>query len=120
MKIRQHEENNVGGLHNTLTTGTSVVGTITTDTDFRIDGKVEGEISCQGKIVVGPKATIIGNIQADNAEIQGYVKGNLAIAEKLFLKASAVIEGDIESQTLEIEPNARFNGACVMRTADKV
>lgn len=114
MKIRHNEENNTGGLHNTLTAGTSVTGNITTDTDFRLDGQVTGDVVCKGKIVVGPKAVVVGNVTADNAEIQGEIQGNLTIAEKLFLKASAVIKGDIATRSLEIEPNARLNGTCVM------
>ena len=116
MKIRHNEENSTSGLHNTMTAGTNVAGDITTDTDFRLDGHVTGDISCKGKIVVGPKASVVGNITADNAEIQGEIKGNLAIAEKLVLKASAVIEGDIATSALEIEPNARFDGTCVMES----
>jgi len=114
MGIKQKDENSAGGLHNTLATGTTVKGNIITETDFRLDGQVEGDISCNGKIVVGPKGQVIGNIVSSNAEILGEVEGSVRVSEKLVLKATANIKGDVFAQSLEIEPNARFNGVCNM------
>ena len=64
MGIKQKEENTNGGLHNTLAAGTTVKGDIVTETDFRLDGKIEGDVSCSGKIVIGPK----GNVTGDRTE----------------------------------------------------
>ena len=114
MGIKQKEENTNGGLHNTLATGTTVKGNVNTETDFRLDGKVEGDVSCNGKIVIGPKGCVTGNIKAINAEILGEVEGSVQVSAKLSLKATAVIKGDIYAQSLEIEPNAQFNGVCKM------
>ena len=114
MGIKQKDENSAGGLHNTLAAGTNVKGNIITETDFRLDGQVEGDISCNGKIVVGPKGQVIGNIVSSNAEILGEVEGSVRVSEKLVLKATANIKGDVFAQSLEIEPNARFNGVCNM------
>lgn len=103
-----------GGLHNVLAAGTVLTGTIITESDFRLDGRVEGEINCKGKIVIGPKGSVKGNIMTDNAEIFGNVEGSIRARERLILKASAVIKGDIFIQTLEIEPGAKLNGSCTM------
>jgi cytoskeletal protein CcmA (bactofilin family) len=103
-----------GGLHNVLSTGTVVTGTITAESDFRIDGNVEGEIICKGKIVIGPKGGVKGNIDSVNAEIFGKIEGTTRVRERLLLKASAEVKGDIFIQTLEIEPGAKLNGSCTM------
>lgn len=112
--IKQHEEQNNIGLHNALAAGTILKGDITTETDFRLDGSVEGNIRCKGKIVVGPKGNVLGDVQAENAEILGTIKGNVRVNGRLVLKTSAVIEGDIHTQQLEVEPNAQLNGSCKM------
>lgn len=112
MGIKQKDENSAGGLHNALAAGTTIKGNIITETDFRLDGKVEGDISCNGKIVIGPKGSVTGNIVSENAEILGEVDGSVKVSAKLILKSTAIIKGDIYTQSLEIEPNARFNGAC--------
>ena len=79
MGIKQKEENTNGGLHNTLAAGTTVKGDIVTETDFRLDGKIEGDVSCSGKIVIGPKGNVTGNIVSTNAEILGEVEGSIHV-----------------------------------------
>ena len=111
---QKKEEPNTSGLHNTLATSTTIVGNIITETDFRLDGKVEGDIKSNAKIVIGPKGSVNGNIIADNAEIHGQVTGTLKIGTKLILKSTATVKGEITTQTIEIEPNAVFNGTCTM------
>lgn len=112
--MKQKEEAAPGGLHNTLAAGTTVKGNVMTETDFRLDGKIEGDVNCSGKIVIGAKGSVTGNIISVNAEVHGEVMGSARISSKLVLKSTAVIKGDIFAQTLEIEPNARFNGTCTM------
>ena len=117
MRTRQEEiqvSNSSGGVHNVLAGGTVISGTIVTESDFRLDGCVEGDINCKGKIVVGPKGIIKGNIISEHAEILGSVEGSIRIKEKLIFKSSANIKGDVYIQTLEIEPGAQFNGSCTM------
>ena len=103
-----------GGMHNVLAAGTVVTGSVASESDFRLDGRIEGDINCKGKIVIGPKGSIVGNIISDNAEILGEVEGSIRIKEKLVFKSTAIIKGDIFTQTLEIEPGAHFNGTCTM------
>ncbi len=114
---QKNEEQTSNGLHNTLSAGTTIKGNISTDTDFRLDGIVEGDIHCKAKIVVGPKGSIKGNIVSNNAEIHGIVTGSIQVTTKLVLKATAKIQGDISAPNIEIEPNAIFNGKCTMTAA---
>lgn len=92
MGIKQKDENSAGGLHNALAAGTTIKGNIITETDFRLDGKVEGDISCNGKIVIGPKGSVTGNIVSENAEILGEVDGSVKVSAKLILKSTAIIK----------------------------
>lgn len=119
MGMKQREEAPAGGLHNALAAGTSVKGNMMTETDFRLDGKIDGDVNCSGKIVVGPKGCVTGNIVSSNAEILGLVEGSIRVSEKLVLKSTAIVQGDIFTKLLEIEPNARFNGACSMGATAK-
>ncbi|MDR2120197.1 MAG: polymer-forming cytoskeletal protein [Tannerella sp.] len=116
VRTKQNEEtpSGNGGMLNVLAVGTSVKGSVLTVSDFRLDGRIEGDITCKGKIVIGPKGSIKGNIRSENAEILGEVEGTVRIREKLVFKSTAIIRGDIFIQTLEIEPGAQFNGTCTM------
>lgn len=107
--------NNTGAMYNALTYGSKIVGKIYADSDFRIDGEVEGTITCSGKVVIGQKGFLKGSISCANAEIIGTVEGDIVVTETLSLRATAVITGDVKTKTLMVEPNAVFNGTCSMR-----
>jgi cytoskeletal protein CcmA (bactofilin family) len=106
--------NNVGTLYNALSNGSKIVGKILADSDFRIDGSVEGEIICSGKVIIGANGILIGTISCTNAEIIGRVDGDMIVSDTLALRSSAVIKGKIKTKVLLIEPNAIFNGSCSM------
>ncbi|MDR1938896.1 MAG: polymer-forming cytoskeletal protein [Tannerellaceae bacterium] len=112
------DETPTGVLHNALAYGTTVKGDVTTDGDFRLDGRIEGTISCGGKIVIGPTAQVDGDIISVNAEILGSVVGSITTSEVLVLKPTAVIKGIITTQALVVEPSAKFSGTCNMLLND--
>lgn len=99
---------------NTFTEGTTIKGDISANGDVRMDGILEGNITLTGKLVLGEKGIIIGNVICQNANIIGQVTGNVSVKEFLSLYASARIKGDILSNKLSIEPGAYFSGACRM------
>ncbi len=103
-----------GTLYNALTAGSKIIGTIVADSDFRIDGVVEGDIQSNGKVVIGEQGRIKGNIECQNAEILGRLEGKIETKHTLALRASGNIQGDVTTQTLIVEPNAVFNGSCSM------
>ncbi len=109
--------NNTGAMYNALTNGSKIVGKIFADTDFRIDGEVEGTITCNGKVVIGQKGILKGSIACVNAEIIGTVEGDIVVSETLSLRSTAVIKGEVKTKVLMVEPNAVFNGTCSMRDA---
>lgn len=111
--------NNTGGvLYNALTTGSKIIGTIVADSDFRIDGVVEGDVDCKGKVIIGQQGFMKGTIRCINAEIMGTIEGKLEITETLAIRETANISGEIKTKILIVEPKAIINGTCSM-TANK-
>ena len=102
------------GTHNTLAEGTVLIGEIKAEEDFRIDGVVEGIINCNGKIIIGVRGSVNGQVNCANAEILGKLQGTIKTTGALVLKSTAVCSGDAYIKTLEIEPGAIFNGTCTM------
>ncbi len=104
-----------GGLmFNALTAGSKIVGNITADSDFRIDGTIEGELNCTGKVIIGEGGKIKGTVNCANAEIMGTMEGKVTCSQQLNLRASGKINGDVITKTLIVEPGAIFNGTCSM------
>jgi len=109
---------NTGAMYNALTNGSKIVGKILADSDFRIDGEVEGDIICKGKVVIGHKGLLKGSISCVSAEVVGTVDGDIVVSETLSLRSTAFITGDVKTKILMVEPNAIFNGTCSMRNTD--
>lgn len=103
-----------GLMFNALTAGSKIVGNITADSDYRIDGLVEGDLQCTGKVVIGEAGKVKGTIGCQNAEIMGLLEGKISCSNQLSLRASGKIVGDVSTKTLIVEPGALFNGTCSM------
>ena len=103
-----------GMMFNALTTGSKIVGNITADSDYRIDGLIEGELNCSGKVVIGEAGKIKGTVICANAEIMGLLEGKIKCHQQLSLRTSGKIQGDVQTKTLIVEPGAQFNGTCSM------
>ena len=99
---------------NIITDGTIIKGDIVASGDFRLDGKLEGNIQLNGKLVVGDSGVVNGNVLCQNANVIGTVNGNLSVKELLSLHATARVRGDILINKLSIEPGATFSGKCRM------
>lgn len=106
--------NEFGGQPNRIEKNTKIKGDITSEADFRIDGKLEGNVTTSGKVVIGKDGYINGKVECVNADIEGKFNGELNVKDLLSLKASAYIEGTVSVAKLAVEPGATFNAACTM------
>ncbi len=66
-----------------------VAGDIQSETDIRIDGTVEGNISCEAKVVVGDNGYVKGDIRCMDLTSEGNIQGNIHVLEVLFLKKTS-------------------------------
>ena len=94
--------------------GTIVTGDIISKGDIRIDGRLKGSITTEGKIVLGPQGKIEGDVLCADADISGVVNAKITVSKLLSLKSTARLNGDIVSNKLSIEPGATFTGSCSM------
>lgn len=93
-----------------ISAGLEVQGNLVTRDDVQIDGRVVGDIA-SGKLTVGDKAVVEGEINADEVTVKGEVKGCIRAATVVLAK-SARVTGDILHTTLSIEPGAQLEGLC--------
>ena len=103
-----------GMMFNALTAGSKITGNIVADSDFRIDGTIEGDLQSSGKVVIGESGRVKGTIVCENAEILGLMEGKITCRQQLSLRASGKIHGEVQTKTLIVEPGAQFNGSCSM------
>lgn len=99
---------------NMIGEGTVFEGTLTSESDMRISGHVDGKLDVKGKIIVAQEGSIDGEIKAASLDVAGRINGEVVVEERVVLKSSAQIEGNIQTSRLVVEEGARFNGSCVM------
>jgi cytoskeletal protein CcmA (bactofilin family) len=109
-----HQSDNTDKL-NKIVAGTEINGDLTSDSNIHLEGEVNGNVSCAGRVVIGSSGKINGNLVCVNAEIEGAMEGQLMVENLLVLRSTARIKGDIQTMKLHIEEGAFFEGACVMR-----
>ena len=99
---------------NIISEGTTIKGDISASGDIRIDGTLMGNIDVKGRLVIGPKGKVEGEVNCSNIEVAGYIKGKITVPELLNMKSSAKVEGDIIAGKLSVEPGSLFTGTCKM------
>lgn len=106
--MSRKETTPAGNTLNMLSNGTLVCGNLQSEEDIRIDGTIEGNLICKGKIIIGHTGRIKGNITCCVFELMGAVEGNVKSSEISVLRSTAVMTGNIETEVLEVEPGAHI------------
>jgi cytoskeletal protein CcmA (bactofilin family) len=91
-----------------------IKGDIVSEKSISIDGKVDGNITCRGEVIIGTNAIIIGNVKAFNVNASGYIKGNIDADDFIKLTTTCKVEGDICAKSFIADEGAVFNGVCNM------
>lgn len=117
--------NNVNSVSR-ISEGTSIKGEINSPYDIRLDGNFEGKLVSAGKVVIGEKACVKGDVVCASMDIYGNLEGNVFVKEVLALKEGCKVKGNLNIRKLIVELDSEFNGNCRMldessisREADK-
>jgi len=102
---------------NSIVEGTTLNGEIKAPGNFRIDGTVTGNMAIEGRLIIGAKGSVQGEVVCKDAEIEGFFKGNLRVNGLLALKSSSNIQGDAVFQRLMVEEGATLKCTCNLNTA---
>lgn len=94
--------------------GTVFDGDLTSPETIRIDGVINGNCTCQKKLILSAEGQVRGNISAQSVIISGRVDGDIIVSGKLELLATGKIAGNITAGSLVIDEGACFDGRCTM------
>lgn len=79
--------------------------------NLRIAGRVKGDITTDGRIVVAEEATVEGTLEAESIRLEGYVEGDVHAEEKIVLCPPSEVRATLDADVLEIQPGADFVGS---------
>lgn len=112
------KENNTQTQHGSglsiLAKGVCIKGDIICEGDIRIEGIVDGNVYCHGRVVVGTLGSIIGKLDSNLATIEGKVEGLIVVRDTLQLSETAQVHGDVITGKMIVLSGAVFTGSCKM------
>ena len=95
--------------------GMEVKGTLRFEGSVRIDGKFTGKVVSPATLILGPTATVDGEVEVGELEVHGTLRGQVKAAQRTSIHSTGKVDADIDTTSLVIEPGAHFNGRCEMR-----
>ena len=97
-----------------ISQGAAIRGDLSSSTDIRVDGQVDGTLFSEGKVVVGESARLSGKLFATNIDFWGKMDGDIFVKDTLSLKSSSVVNGNIHVRRIQVEMGAQINGSFKM------
>lgn len=94
-----------------ISENSKIKGDIISDGIVHVDGRVEGDISCD-ELIIGVKGQVVGSVNANNLQLYGVLSGK-ATVDNLFIAHTAKMIGDASHNTIAIEPGAYVDGHCI-------
>ena len=86
--------------HNKIVEGAELNGNLQSPGDIRVDGKVKGNLTVGGKLVIGPTGYVEGNIVAKEVSISGQVVGKLNVKGLSSLHKTARMQAELTTEKL--------------------
>jgi cytoskeletal protein CcmA (bactofilin family) len=89
---------------------TSLAGDIETGGFTRIDGSIRGDVRARGRVVIGERARMKGNVTGTNITIGGVVVGNIIADGHLVILSTGLVIGDIITRRIQADDGCFING----------
>ena len=91
-------------------------GELKAQEDIKIEGRIEGSIHHQQRIVVGAKGEVVATVNAAQIDVDGKVVGDMSARKSIKVNQSAVVRGNIRAPSVSITEGANFNGGVTMES----
>lgn len=114
MGIFSKNSNDGSELNAFLGVGTEYRGKLDFVGTVRIDGRFEGEISTEGDLVLGRKASIKGSVRVGRLTSCGRIEGDVEVKEHSMFEKTSVLTGSLNTPSLVVEKGAVIEGVVVM------
>lgn len=89
-------------------------GELKAQEDLKIEGRIEGTIHHQQRVVVGAKGEVVATVSAGSIDVEGKVQGDMNAKKSIKVNSSAVVRGNLRAPSVSITEGANFNGSVTM------
>jgi len=105
-----HGKSSVFSINTIIGPNTDLAGDIETGGFTRIDGSIRGNVKVKGRVIIGEKARIKGNVTGTNITAGGVVFGNIIADGNLVILSTAVVIGDIITRRIQADDGCFIDG----------
>src|SRR2546422_4034616 len=95
---------------NVLNSDVELKGNLKFADELTLEGKLEGEVNCDGILHLGETGVVDGNLNVGSIVVRGKIHGNVFAKDKIEIKSKAEVFGDIRAARLVIEEGVTFVG----------
>jgi cytoskeletal protein CcmA (bactofilin family) len=93
-----------------ISPGTRIAGPLFSKDDLTIDGTVEGPVTGEGRVTIGPSADVHGEVCGSEVTIAGPLRWNVRATVSIRLLSSAEVQGDLAAPRIAIDEGAVLEG----------
>lgn len=87
-----------------------ISGSIKCTGGIRLGGKVNGDVTTAGDVLVEKTSAVKGNMAGNSIVVMGLIKGNITAKERIELKGNAKVAGDVKAKRLVVEEGVTLVG----------
>ena len=91
-----------------------IKGDVESEGSIRIDGKIIGNITSLGNVIISENAHVQGDIKSLSAEIYGTCEGAVNVQGKINLHQNSTLHGDVTAKSFNTKEGAFFKGNCTV------
>ena len=91
-------------------------GELKAQEDIKIEGRIEGTIEHQQRVIVGSKGEVVAKVNAASIDVDGRVQGDMVARKSIKVSQSANVRGNIRAPSVSITEGANFNGGVTMES----
>ena len=91
-------------------------GELKAQEDIKIEGRIEGTIEHQQRVIVGSKGEVVAKVNASAIDVDGRVHGDMIAKKSVKVSQSANVRGNIRAPSVSITEGANFNGGVTMES----
>jgi cytoskeletal protein CcmA (bactofilin family) len=102
--------------------GTALAGEFHFKGGYRIDGKIEGRVSCSSTVIVGPPGRLeIDELRAGSLVVSGSVEGTLHLRDRLEISEGGRVHGNVTlgAPAFVLAPGGVFDGTITIKPPSK-
>ncbi|MEO8197446.1 MAG: polymer-forming cytoskeletal protein [Thermoanaerobaculia bacterium] len=93
-----------------IAAGTELCGRLTVASDLRFEGRLIGELSVRGDLIVAASAGIEGPLQARSATIAGAVRGPVCGLQRVEICCGGSVVGDVTAPCIVLAEGSELDG----------